>query len=527
VDQLEQMLRDTFTDDRLDVMVRPTAVDVVHEGVRRRRRNRRVASAAAVAAVGMASAATLITTTLTPTTAVVTGPATPSPKPIVKPPAPETKTTNVPWQNISYDYTSPPSFPGSVGDPSVPWCTAKQLSMTAEFQGATGNSVGAARLTNTSAQPCALQGEPGVRILDATGRQLVAHAPETFYVYPWVHLRPGESASSFINWNQEFCHEPAPASIAIALPHDGGVMSTAMTFPPRCNSQSDPPSTGSLDANGFGLDDNPDAWTPEAGLQARLTSAPTAVIAGGTATYHVQLANAADTDITMSPCLPFRERLVNQVTGAVIEEDHVLNCAAAPTSLGNGQVLDFELKLAVPPGAVSGDYNLAWESVLTNVNAAADDVVHVNGSPLSCADGQLSAKAATSTGSLMNQFGQVVIFTNTSDTSCSLRGYPGLQLVDASGQPLTVPIQRGGGYVFADPDWTTVVLAAHGGQASFTFGGEASDMAKGGKPCPQAAGIKVIPPGDREQISVTIGVPACPAGLDVAKVVAGSEGSHF
>jgi len=525
VDQLEQMLRDTLTDSRLDMMVRPTAVELVHEGVRRRRRNRRVASAAAVAAVGMASAATIITTTLAPTTAVVTAPTTPSPKPIVKPPAPETKTTNVPWQNIDYHYQSPPAFPGAVADPSVPWCTAAQLSMTAEFQGATGNSVGAAQLTNTSAQPCALQGEPGVRILDAAGTQLVSHAPETFYVYPWVRLRPGATARSFINWSQEFCHEPAPASMAIALPHDGGVMSTAMTFPPRCNSQSDPTTTGTLNADGFLLDNSPDAWTPEAGLQAQMTSAPTAVIAGGTATYHVQLASDGDTNISLSPCLPFRERLINQVTGATIEEDHVLNCAAAPTSLDNGQVLDFELKLAVPPGAVSGNYSLVWQSVLTNVNAVAADVVRIDGSPPPCADGQLSASAAPSTGSLMNQFGQVVIFTNTSGTACSLRGYAGLQLVDAAGRPMTAPTRRGGGYVFSDPDWTTVVLAATGGRASFTFGGEMVDRA--GALCPDAAGIRVIPPGDREQLSVTIAVPACPAGLDVAKVVAGAGGSHF
>lgn len=527
MDQLEQMLRDTFTDGRLDVLVRPTAVDDVHEGVRRRRRNRRVASVAAVAAVAMGSAAVVVTTTLAPTTEVVTTPTSPTPAPVPKPPAPETTTTNVPWQDIGYEYKSPPAFPGAVPDPSVPWCKAAQLTMSTFFQGATGNSAGGATLVNSSQQSCALQGEPGVRVVDAAGKTLVAHQPETFYVYQWLKLMPGMQAAVSIWWYQEFCNEPAPAALQLLLPHDGGQLASPDVRAPRCNTPTDPPTAGSLDVDGFVYDIGESPFTPEANLQSRVTSVPTSVVAGGTVTYHLQLANDTSNAVAMSPCLPFRERLVNQVTGAVIEKDHVLNCASAPSSIPNGQVLDFELKLDVPPSATSGDYSLVWQSVLKNVNAVGEDVVHVNGSPAPCQDGQLSASAAPSNDSAMNQFGQVVVFTNASGSVCSLRGYPGLQLIDSSGQPMAIPIRRGGGFVFNDPDWTTVVLPAHGGQASFTFGGEASDMQNGGKPCPQAASIKVIPPGDRAQISVPLGVPACPAGLDVAKVVAGTDGSHF
>jgi methionine-rich copper-binding protein CopC len=527
VDQLEQMLRDTLTDSRLDLMVRPTAVELVHQGVRRRRRNRRVASAAAVAAVGVASAATLITTTLAPTTAVVTSPATPSPTPIVKPPAPETKTTNVPWQNIHYDYTSPPSFPGAVADPSVPWCRASQLTLSTFFQGATGNSAGGATLVNSSAESCALQGEPGVRIVDSAGKTLVSHQPETFYVYPWLKLTPGMHAAVSIWWYQEFCNEPVPAALQLILPRDGGQLTSTNVRAPRCNTSTDPPTAGSLDVDGFVYDIGESPFTPEETLQAQVTAAPTAVVAGSTLTYAVKLSNDTGSAVALSPCLPFRERLVNQVTGAVIEEDHLLNCSAAPASLDNNAALDFEMKLAVPPTAVTGNYALTWQSVLKDVSAVDEGVVRIDGSPPPCRDGQLSATAAPSPGSLMNQFGQVVIFTNTSSAACSLRGYPGLQLVDSGGTPMTVPVQRGGGYVFADPDWTTVVLTARGGQASFTFGGEAADMQNGGKSCPQAAGIRVIPPGDREQLSAAITVPACPAGIDVAKVVTGSAGSHF
>lgn len=527
MDRLEQALRDTFADDRLDVLVRTDAISVIHSGVRRRRRNRQLVSAAAVAAVVVGSGAVVLTTSLTPTTTVATGEVSPNPTPSGKPALPQPTTTEVPWQNIGYEYTSPPAFPGAVPDPTVPWCTAAQLTMTTFFQGATGNSLGGVTMINTSQQPCSLQGEPDVRIVDDAGNTLIAHHAETFYVYPWVKLTPGQHAFAAIMWNQEFCKEPAPAAIQITLPHQGGTLTSTTTRPPRCNSSTDPASAGSLDVDGFGYDNAATAFTPQASLEAQVKPGPMSVVAGSTVTYHLLLSNNAPNPVDMTPCLPYRERLINQRTGTVIEEDHLLNCAAAPPSLAANQTLDFELKLSVPADAQSGDYLLLWQSVLKQVNSQAPDPVQVNGSPPACQDGQLAASAQPSAGSMMNQFGQVVVFTNTSSSACSLRGYPGLQLVDGAGRAMTVPLSRGGGYVFADPDWTTVVLAASGGQASFTFGGEASDMAHGGTPCPQAAGIRVIPPGDRQQLAVAIGVPACPAGLDVAKVVTGPAGSHF
>ena len=525
MDQLEQRLRDTFADDRLDVLLRSDAVDVVRSGVRRRRRNRQLVSAAAVLVVVGGSSGAVLATSLTPTTTVTTGEVSPTPTPNSKPPAPQRTTTSVPWQNIGYDYTSPPTFPGAIADPSVPWCKASQLSMTTFFQGATGNSAGGATLVNSSQESCALQGEPGVRVVDAAGKTLVAHQPETFYVNQWLKLKPGMRAAVSIWWYQEFCNEPAPAALQLVLPHLGGELASADVRAPRCNASTDPPSAGSLDVDGFVYDLGDSGFTPQANLEAQVTSTPASIVAGDTLTYHLQLANYRSDSISLSPCLPFRERLVNQVTGTIIEEDHLLNCAAAPSSLDAGQTVDFELHLAVPADAISGDYSLVWQSVLKSVTSASTDVVRVDGAPAPCADGQLSAAAQPSNGSVMNQFGQAVVFTNTSSGACSLRGYPGLQLVDGSGRPMTERIGRGGGYVFGDPDWSTVVLPANGGSASFTFGGEASDMAHGGRQCPEAAGIRVIPPGDRQQLAVAVSVPACPAGLNVAKVVAGTHGS--
>jgi hypothetical protein len=40
--------------------------------------------------------------------------------------------------------------------------------------------------------------------------------------------------------------------------------------------------------------------------------------------------------------------------------------------------------------------------------------------------------------------------TNSLDVSCTLFGYPGLQLVGAGGDDLPTITRRGGGYLFAD-----------------------------------------------------------------------------
>jgi len=529
VDRLEHELRATFADERLTLPLRPDASHLVQAGVRRRRRTRAIATAAAAVVLvgGGVAAASLVRGGGGASERIVppTGGGQPSSKPSQSTPGGEDFVFNP----IPYDYHRPPSLPGAVPDPTVPWCRADQLSLSQAFQGATGSLTGAVVVTNGSGPTCALQGQPAVSMQTVAGHSLVTSTPEPFFVDAWIKLAPGSSATAAVTWFPEFCHEPPVGHVSIALPRSGGSLSTAIQGSPRCDVDTVVPQVGHLDVSGF-VPNQTDPFTPLAGLAARLDRVPASVAPGARLTYRLQLQSMHARLVVMSSCLPYRERLVNRATHVVYEQDFVLNgCELGPVTIFDPPSLQttyFHLQLAVPPSAPAGDYDLLWQSVLKPVNAVSDTVVHVQIGPAPCRDGQLTAAGGRGHWQAMNQYGHVIVLRNVSDSACSLRGYPGLRLVDSGGHPIGKDAARGGGYVYPDPGPTSVVLAPRTGTASFTFGGPA--MTGGGQtPCPSSAAAIVYPPGLRQQLRVNLVEPYCEGGITVTAVVAGSGGVHF
>jgi len=531
VDRLEQQLRETLADDRLTLPVRPDATQLIQTGVRRRRRNRAIATvtSAVVLVAGGIAAASFVTGSGDSERIV---PPTGGSKESTKPSQPRPTQTEVAWAALPYDYHHPPAFPGALADPTVPWCRADQLSLSQQFQGATGSWAGVVIVTNNSASACALQGQPGVSMLSADGKTLVASRQEPFYVDEWIRLSPTHNASAQVLWLPEFCNVNAPARVSVALPHAGGDLSTQMTGSPRCDVDTVVPMSGRLDVNGF-RSSQVVPFTPQAGLLGSLDRVPTSTLPGAVVAFRLQLQSMRAPSVPLDPCLPYRERLVNHRTQVVlVEEDHLLNCDSdgAPQSIGDPQSRRstyFDLRLAVPPSAPPGDYDLVWQSVLKPVNARADDVIHVQSGPPPCRDGQLIATdSKRGHWQAMNQYGHAIVLRNVSTAACTLRGYPGLRLVDIRGNTIGKDATRGDGYVFPDPGPTTVVLGPTSGTASFTFGGPA--ITGGGQtPCPTSTAAIVYPPGLRHQLRVDLVEPYCSGGLDVTAVVAGPGGAHY
>lgn len=121
---------------------------------------------------------------------------------------------------------------------------------------------------------------------------------------------------------------------------------------------------------------------------------------------------------------------------------------------------------------------------------------------------------------------RVILLRNTSGGACTLTGYPGVQFVDAWGNPLPTKAARGGLFTFPAVPPYQVKLAA-GQIASFALGGLDFD-AHADRSCPAAAEIDVIPPNDYQQITVRVSVPACAGGaVDVSPVVSGIDGPRF
>ena len=521
-DRLERELRDTLADDRLSLPVRSDALALLQAGVRRRRRNRTVAtvSAAIVLIAGGVTGASLASRSAGGPERVF-GPAVDAtPTPATKPSLPAPSHDEVRWAADSYDYHHPPAFSGAVADTSVPWCRSDQLSLSQFFQGATGSWAGAVTVTNNSSAACALQGQPAVSMAAADGRVLVTSHPEPFYVDAWVRLVPGKDTSAGVTWFPELCDEPAPARVLVDLPHSGGRLSTAMRGGPRCDVNTGVPSGGHLDVDGF-VPTQGESFTPMAGLQARIDKADASVAPGAVLTYRLQLQSMDAPSVSLNPCLPYRERLVDHSTQRVlIEEDHLLNCGDAQeiTDPQSNHDTFFDMQLVVPASAPAGDYDLVWQSVLKPVSAVDEELVHVTAPVPACRDGQIRASAGFRGGAGGSYYDDIV-FRNISTTTCSLYGFPGVTLADGSGRPVKTDQQR---------DRITpehLVVLAPGAAASATISGADFGPNGGATPCKPSAGVLVIAPGQHVQTLVRGAAMRCYDSVDVYPVASGTRGS--
>ena len=269
-------------------------------------------------------------------------------------------------------------------------------------------------------------------------------------------------------------------------------------------------------------------FTPLAGLQAQLDKVSPSAQPGAVLTYRLQLQSMHAPAVRMDPCLPYRVRLVNHTTRAVLfEEDFVLNCGSPPTTVfdpASRHATYFDLRYDVPADAPSGDYDLIWQSVLKPVNAVADDVVHIQNGLNPCVDGQLRASAGVS-GAATGHYEQVIVFRNVSDAACTLRGYPGLELLSKDGTTLSPRPKRGSDFTFQDPGPHLLVLAAKGGSASFSVGGADYDPVNQ-RACPTGTHMAVYAPETRARLLVAVGFPVCSTGVHFSAVVSGTNGAR-
>jgi len=113
------------------------------------------------------------------------------------------------------------------------------------------------------------------------------------------------------------------------------------------------------------------------------------------------------------------------------------------------------------------------------------------------------------------------ILLNASGRSCTLRGYPGMAFLDASGAVLRDRVRRGSGYLVTDPGPRRVVLP-RGRRAPYSLG-YTGDVVEG---CVRAARVRITPPDERRFLSLPSLVTVCPGQpLVVSALVRGTGGA--
>ena len=110
---------------------------------------------------------------------------------------------------------------------------------------------------------------------------------------------------------------------------------------------------------------------------------------------------------------------------------------------------------------------------------------------------------------------------NSSTSSCTLVGFPGTQMLGASGAPFaTQTTVRGGGYSFTNFPATQVTLAP-GATAYFNLG--YSDVPTATETsCPSPARLEVTPPNDYSQLTVSFQGNVCDHGTLTVSPVFGA-----
>jgi len=114
----------------------------------------------------------------------------------------------------------------------------------------------------------------------------------------------------------------------------------------------------------------------------------------------------------------------------------------------------------------------------------------------------------------------VFVLTNEGSSSCSLYGYPGMQMLDASGQPIPTIVVRGGGDAATRAKPSSVVLQPQA-QASFVaYWGEVPVGAE--TSCPASAKLEVTAPDDYHYLVIAATLAPCSSGtINVSPVQSG------
>lgn len=137
-----------------------------------------------------------------------------------------------------------------------------------------------------------------------------------------------------------------------------------------------------------------------------------------------------------------------------------------------------------------------------------------------CANGDLTV-AVGRAGAATGHVGVALVFTNVSETACSLYGYPGVAGLDSQGRQVTQATRSSSGFLGGTYVTRTVVVPP-GGSASALV--EGSDVPTGSQSsCTTYSALLVTAPGQTLSHLLRVSVPGCPT-IQVHPVVSGVDG---
>jgi hypothetical protein len=141
----------------------------------------------------------------------------------------------------------------------------------------------------------------------------------------------------------------------------------------------------------------------------------------------------------------------------------------------------------------------------------AHDAAAQRRGPAPCRDGQLSASKFSEDAAMGGARMAEYAFTNTSQTTCTLKGYPHFEVLTASGRL----VRRGRPDAEQHPDLVTI---EPGKAATFSVSYNAGGAGRVGRPCPTYPRVRITAPGLkrgrvlREPLQSCVGLKVSPVG---------------
>ena len=166
----------------------------------------------------------------------------------------------------------------------------------------------------------------------------------------------------------------------------------------------------------------------------------------------------------------------------------------------------------------------------TTTGAARSTTTTSGGSATTAPSGPVRCVTAALTGSVVGSSGAAgtiettVALRSTAASACILGGYPGLQMLAASGAALPTIVVRKGSYSFTSMAPATVTVAP-GQSAYFNIG--YSDVPVGSETsCPTSASVEVTPPDAFDHLVMPAALGPCAGGTLVVSPVFSATGAN-
>jgi hypothetical protein len=418
----------------------PRGADAVWRAARHGLRRRKIAQAATGAATAAVLNAVVVAVILsrsdhssvneppriTSTTTILVSPALAFDVPWVDRPAPP------PY----FPAATPTTAPAADARP----CTAQDVSIVAAgTNGGGGTDVDYFSVKNVGSTTCRLGDYPPRVVATEPGHPDVIARDGAFFGDPGpaANVAPGRAGALSITTSRNCIIGPTlpPAyhTLLVTLP-GGGIVSVHGLFGVSCG----------LGPSRFGVQQLQPVYPPQWYESVSATmQLPPAVDAGATLTYVVTLNNDTAKAVKIDPCVGYYEHLIGGPAGA--KSGLSLNCDTVHRISAHGRVR-YQMKLDVPADTPTGPVTVQWTiSIPTAKPVTAKATLQVHGNDHPCATDQVTATApdpaAPFRGSgiyFIKDAGTTldVTVTNTSSTSCTLQGSPGVRILSARGTDL-------------------------------------------------------------------------------------------